>query len=116
MLTAVQLAQKEIDLQYLLNLREGKGEDGRGWSVSSYLCLFTYNLHFMKHTLQAEGFDDDEALDETIKKLDYDLKKARKREAEGDDGTVVSRTVHCPTVPLTASKARGAILPTCRHS
>jgi actin-related protein 5 len=43
-----------------------------------------------QNTLQAEGFDDDEALDEAIKKLESDLKKARKKDADGDDGGVVS--------------------------
>ena len=32
-----------------------------------------------------EGFEDDAALDETIKKLEQDLKKARKKEAEGQE-------------------------------
>ena len=43
------------------------------------------SLPTIQHTLQAEGFDDDAALDETIKKLESDLKKARKRELGDDD-------------------------------
>jgi hypothetical protein len=44
---------------------------------------------FRKNTLQSEGFDDEAALDEKIKKLESDLKKARKKDlAEGDDGGV----------------------------
>jgi actin-related protein 5 len=35
--------------------------------------------------LQDEGFEDDVRLDEAIKKLEYDLKRARKKEADGDD-------------------------------
>ncbi|KAJ7630374.1 chromatin remodeling complex subunit [Roridomyces roridus] len=63
------LLQKETDLQYLLNLREGKAEDTkREW---------TYKL-------QTEGFDDDSGLDDAIKKLESDLKKARKKEAAAD--------------------------------
>ncbi|KAJ7725515.1 hypothetical protein DFH07DRAFT_946209 [Mycena maculata] len=76
------LLQKETDLQYLLNLREGKAEDSkREW---------TYKL-------QTEGFDDDAALDETIKKLESDLKKARKKEAAADGGEDAAEE---PTFPL----------------
>ncbi|KAK0469867.1 chromatin remodeling complex subunit [Desarmillaria tabescens] len=66
------LLQKENDLQHLLELRESRAEDGkREWN----------------NKLSAEGFDDDAQLDETIKKLESDLKKARKKEAAdgGDD-------------------------------
>ncbi|KAJ7051209.1 actin-like protein Arp5p [Mycena amicta] len=73
------LMQKENDLQYLLNLREGRAEDTkREWA----------------YKLQTEGFDDDGALEETIKKLENDLKKARKKEAA--DGEEVEE----PTYPL----------------
>jgi actin-related protein 5 len=47
----------------------------------------------MQNTLQTEGFDDDAALDETIKKLELDVKRARKKEADGLDDVIVS-TVH----------------------
>ncbi|KAJ7223237.1 chromatin remodeling complex subunit [Mycena pura] len=65
------LLQKEKDLQYLFNLREAKADDRkREWM----------------YKLQTEGFDDEAALDETIKKLENDLKKARKKEAaDGED-------------------------------
>ncbi|KAG7451093.1 actin-like protein Arp5p [Guyanagaster necrorhizus] len=66
------LLQKENDLQHLLELRESRGEDGkREWN----------------NKLSAEGFDDDSQLDDTIKKLESGLKKARKKEAAdgGDD-------------------------------
>ena len=43
-----------------------------------------------KMSLQSEGFSDDAALDQSIKKLEADLKKARKKEAEGED--VIVRT------------------------
>jgi actin-related protein 5 len=46
--------------------------------------------------LQTEGFDDDAALDETIKKLESDLKKARKKEAAADGGEDAEE----PTFPL----------------
>ncbi|KAJ7627690.1 hypothetical protein DFH06DRAFT_1339199 [Mycena polygramma] len=66
------LLQKETDLQYLLNLREGKVDDTkREWM----------------YKLQTEGFDDDDdPLEETIKKLETDSKKARKKEAAADGG------------------------------
>ncbi|KAL0570121.1 Actin-related protein 5, partial [Marasmius crinis-equi] len=62
------LAQKETDYQYLLEVKESKGEYGRReW----------------QNKLQTEGFDDEQTLDETLKKLDADLKRARKKEAGG---------------------------------
>ncbi|KIK96872.1 hypothetical protein PAXRUDRAFT_137497 [Paxillus rubicundulus Ve08.2h10] len=63
------LLQKENDLQYLLNLKEGRSENKREWT----------------NTLQSEGFEGDAKLDETIKKLEHDLKRARKKEMEGTD-------------------------------
>ncbi|KAJ7924371.1 chromatin remodeling complex subunit [Mycena leptocephala] len=75
------LLQKETDLQYLVNLRDGKADDTkREWM----------------YKLQTEGFDDDDALDETIKKLESDLKKARKKEAAADGGEDAEE----PTFPL----------------
>jgi actin-related protein 5 len=49
-----------------------------------------------QYKLQTEGFDDDDALDETIKKLESDLKKARKKEAAADGGEDAEE----PTFPL----------------
>ncbi|KAF9242378.1 hypothetical protein BU15DRAFT_43994 [Melanogaster broomeanus] len=63
------LLQKENDLQYLLNLKEGRVESKREWT----------------NTLQSEGFDDDAALEDTIKKLEHDIKRARKKDMEGAD-------------------------------
>ena len=45
----------------------------------------TYFLNHAQNTLQEEGFENDAALDGAIKKLEADLKKARKKEADGDD-------------------------------
>lgn len=39
-----------------------------------------------KAKLDSEGFEDTEALDNMIRKLDADIKKARKKEAEKDPG------------------------------
>ncbi|KAG6874163.1 hypothetical protein C0995_005581 [Termitomyces sp. Mi166 len=64
------LAQKENDLRDLIELRENRSDfSRREWILK----------------LQEEGFDDEAGLDETIKKLENDLKKARKKEAEGED-------------------------------
>ncbi|KAF7306352.1 hypothetical protein MIND_00426400 [Mycena indigotica] len=74
------LAQKENDLEYLVNLREGKADDTkREWA----------------YKLQTEGFDDDAALDEAIKKLENDVKKARRKEAVGE-----VEEIEEPTYPL----------------
>jgi len=48
----------------------------------------------MQNTLQAEGFDDEAALDETIKKLELDVKRSRKKEADGQDDAAVSIAHH----------------------
>ncbi|KAF8972586.1 chromatin remodeling complex subunit [Flammula alnicola] len=66
------LLRKESDLQYLSNLKETKAtENKREWMSK----------------LQAEGLDNEAALDEVIKRLENDLKKARKKEAgEAEDG------------------------------
>ncbi|KAK7064825.1 hypothetical protein R3P38DRAFT_2826591 [Favolaschia claudopus] len=75
------LLQKESDLQHLLALREGKVDDTkREWM----------------YKLQTEGFDDDASLNETIKKLENDLKKARKKEATADGGEDMEE----PSFPL----------------
>jgi ribosome-associated translation inhibitor RaiA len=43
-----------------------------------------------QHALQAEGFNDDDDLDEAIKKLESELRKAKKKDADGDEGAIVS--------------------------
>ncbi|KAI5991317.1 hypothetical protein F5J12DRAFT_907516 [Pisolithus orientalis] len=77
------LLQKENDLRYLLNLRENQGDNKREW----------------QNTLLEEGFDDDAALDETIKKLEQDLKKVRKKESEGQDEPTEEPTFTLVDVP-----------------
>ncbi|TFK38658.1 actin-like ATPase domain-containing protein [Crucibulum laeve] len=64
------LARKETDLQHLTNLREGKGGDSKREWINK---------------LQTEGFDDEASLDQTIKKLEMDVKKARKKDAGPED-------------------------------
>ncbi|KAF9542860.1 actin-like ATPase domain-containing protein [Agrocybe pediades] len=60
------LLKKESDLQYLTALKEGRGgESKKEWTGK----------------LQAEGIESEAALDDIIKKLDNDLKKARRKEA-----------------------------------
>lgn len=73
------LAKKENDLQYLTSLKEGKSENKREWT----------------NILQVEGFDDDAALDETIKKLEADVKRARKKDPDGQDDIIEE-----PSFPL----------------
>ncbi|KAG1778320.1 hypothetical protein EV702DRAFT_1044632 [Suillus placidus] len=46
-------------------------------------------------TLQIEGFDDDAALNETIKKLEVDIKRARKKDPDGQDDVIEE-----PSFPL----------------
>ncbi|KAG8220259.1 hypothetical protein J3R82DRAFT_1308 [Butyriboletus roseoflavus] len=77
------LMQKETDLQYLLNLKEGRSENKREWT----------------NTLQSEGFDDDAALQETIKKLEHDLKRTRKKDVDGTDEPVEEPTFNLVDVP-----------------
>lgn len=96
--------QKENDLQYLLNLRENRSDNKREWQVKieNPLCgRGCLSVPYVQNALLDEGFEDDAALDETIKKLEQDLKKARKKEVEGQDEPTV-----CPftsvTVPLEA--------------
>ncbi|KIK66134.1 hypothetical protein GYMLUDRAFT_70347 [Collybiopsis luxurians FD-317 M1] len=79
------LQQKENDLNSLLELRESKGEYGkREWL----------------HKLHSEGLDDDATLDETIKKLDADVKKARKKEAGASGMDIDEPLQEEPSFPL----------------
>lgn len=65
--------QKENDLAHMLSLRERREEESkREWA----------------DTLKEEGFSNDAALDGAIKKLESDLKKARKKEANEEDAEV----------------------------
>ncbi|KAG8730833.1 Nuclear actin-protein involved in chromatin remodeling, partial [Ceratobasidium sp. 428] len=64
------LIQKENDLDDLQALREWKNKEKK--------------LDF-QHRIRTEGFDSEEALENTIKKLENDLKKARKKEGEEMD-------------------------------
>ena len=67
------LLQKENDLAHMLSVRERREEETKKeWA----------------DTLKEEGFANDAALDGAIKKLENDLKKARKKEADGEDPDV----------------------------
>ena len=80
------MLQKEKDLRYLLHLRDSKGQEGkREWMVSIFRSPVHHCQSISQSKLLEEGFDDDAGLDETIKKLENDLKKARKREADGEE-------------------------------
>ena len=52
--------------------------------IFNLCCKSIYDAP-QQQRLQSEGFDSDLALDDAIKKLDYDLKRTRKKEADGDD-------------------------------
>jgi hypothetical protein len=53
---------------------------------------FAYCKSWPQNLLQSEGFSDDGALDQAIKKLEAGLKKARKKAAnDGDEVTVSTR-------------------------
>ncbi|KAJ3784869.1 chromatin remodeling complex subunit [Lentinula aff. detonsa] len=69
------LQQKESDLAYLLSLR-----DNYSPSVSK---------REWDRKLKEEGFDDEEIFEETLKKLEADVKKARKKEREKEGGSAV---------------------------
>lgn len=64
--------------------------DGAINVTSHYACC----LISLQNTLQVEGFDDDAALDETIKKLEVDVKRARKKDPDGQDDAIVSIMHH----------------------
>jgi hypothetical protein len=59
------------------------------------LAFFAYYRSWPQSLLQSEGFNDDAALDQAIKKLEADLKKTRKKAAnDGDDVMVSTRFDH----------------------
>ncbi|KAG8741536.1 Nuclear actin-protein involved in chromatin remodeling [Ceratobasidium sp. 414] len=76
-----QLIQKENDLEELQSLREWKHKEKKP---------------DFQHRLRTEGFDNEEMLDSTIKKLENDLNKARKKEGEAMDDVPQEE----PTYPL----------------
>ncbi|KAL6305640.1 actin-like protein Arp5p [Sparassis latifolia] len=64
------LERKEIDLKRLLTLRERRDEESKkDWG----------------DILEHAGYENDTALDSVIKKLEGDLKRAKKKEAVGED-------------------------------
>ncbi|KAF8439468.1 chromatin remodeling complex subunit [Boletus edulis BED1] len=79
----IPLMQKETDLEYLLNLKEARSDNKREWT----------------NTLQSEGFSDDAAFQETIKKLEYDLRRTRKKYMEGTDEPAEEPTFSLVDVP-----------------
>ncbi|KAH9487234.1 Actin-like protein arp5 [Psilocybe cubensis] len=78
---AEKLLRKENDLQFLTNLKESKATETKKEWMSK---------------LQAEGLDDEADLDEAIKKLDNDVKKARRR----DEGEPDWKPQEEPSFPL----------------
>jgi actin-related protein 5 len=80
-----QLLRKESDLQYLTNLKAAKGTDCRKeWLVGPAFPGFRFLLSVEQ--TPGRGPDSEASLDEVIKKLESNLKRARKKEAgELDD-------------------------------
>lgn len=56
----------------------------------SFEGLFLLTTDGGQSLLQSEGFNDDSALDQAIKKLEADLKKTRKKAANDGDDCMVS--------------------------
>ena len=54
------------------------------------LFFFAYHRPWPQGLLQSEGFIDDAALDQAIKRLEADLKKTRKKAANDNDDGMVS--------------------------
>ncbi|TFK47935.1 actin-like protein Arp5p [Heliocybe sulcata] len=75
------LAQKEVDLQELIALRERREQQTK----KEWLAA-----------LEEEGIEGEAALDASIKKLETDLKKAKKKEAEDTESVVEEE----PSFPL----------------
>ena len=82
-------------------LDEPQGASSRGDQTGvASVCLFfwllvryfVYCSSWSQNLLQSEGFNDDAALDQAIKKLEAGLKKARKKAA--NDGDEVTVSVH----------------------
>ena len=86
--------QKENDLAHLLSVRERREEETkREWAVGpaiwyGWVAECSRPCSTSQDTLKEEGFSNDAALDATIKKLEADLKKARKKEADGENEEV----------------------------
>lgn len=90
----MKLVQKENDLQHLLTFRESRGDEGkREWAVSLPIA-HRVHANCLQIKLADEGFDNDQDLDDTIKKLEADLKKARKKEAAETDDLVGARILN----------------------
>ncbi|KZT24689.1 actin-like protein Arp5p [Neolentinus lepideus HHB14362 ss-1] len=75
------LAQKEVDLHELITLRERKDQENK----KEWLAA-----------LQEEGFESEAALDASIKKLETDLKRVKKKEAEDTESIIEDE----PSFPL----------------
>ncbi|KAJ3826572.1 chromatin remodeling complex subunit [Lentinula raphanica] len=86
------LQQKESDLTYLLSLRDNYSPSvgKREWD----------------RKLREEGFDDEENFEETLKKLEADVKKGKKKERDKEggsalgDGDDVDEPMEEPSFPL----------------
>ena len=82
----------------MTDLREGRGKDNRkDWLVNTdFISQAVCTLTFSQSKLQTEGFDNDAALDEAIKKLEGDIKRARRKDNDNaEEEEMVSTQKHC---------------------
>ncbi|KDN50346.1 hypothetical protein RSAG8_01682, partial [Rhizoctonia solani AG-8 WAC10335] len=93
------LALKEKDLEELLALREWKFKEKK----SDFL-----------HRVRMEGLESEEMLEVTIKKLDNDIKKARKKDGEAEEEPASLPALH--PIASNPHTARRAYLSATRHT
>jgi hypothetical protein len=74
----------------------------------AYLSGF---LMTRKNKLDAEGFEDEEMFDETLKKLENDIKRARKKDTDVDEVLVI--TSSCFILRTLRYPLGRALFPSC---
>ena len=85
--------------------------------VYFHLSLHPSHVAFSsQNSLQSEGFSDDAALDQAIKKLEADLKKTRKKAANDSDDVIVSTIFPISRSRPTLAAAGRALFPTRRYT
>ena len=93
-----QLQQKEQDLEDLLEMREWKTKEDeesfmvRSWFKSRFSGVET---RIVQMRLEDAGFDKEKDLHDMIKKLEADLKKAKKKDL-GEEDLPVCKKVKTP--------------------
>lgn len=117
------IARSEGERSTILDELEGAASRGdKAGMASAYFVLsrqppFAYTTSWSQSILQSEGFSDDAALDQAIKKLEADLKKTRKKAANDGDDATVSTPVFSNLKPYSSSFIIGrALLPARRYT